>query len=115
MAAGGEDRETFGRELRAARKAKGMTQTDLANLVGVSQPAIAGYELATSAPGVQETFALENALEVKPGALSKHLGFLPAEALRGGVSSVRRAIEEDPALDPADRKALLATYERLRR
>lgn len=53
-------------------------------------------------------FAIEQALRVKPGTLSKELGYLPLSARP--VRTVLAAIEADNALDNRDRRALVAHY-----
>jgi transcriptional regulator with XRE-family HTH domain len=43
-------RAEFGRRFRAAREARGLTQTDVAAAIGVPQPRIAEYESGARVP-----------------------------------------------------------------
>lgn len=100
----------FGRALREARTVKGVTQDDLAEALGLKQPTVAAWEQGISAPNtVAITFAVERALRARPGSLSRHLGYLPPEAVKS-VATVESSILEDPALSPAEREMLLGAY-----
>lgn len=62
-------------------------------------------------PKPQGVFALEEALKLRPGELSRHLGFVPVDA----AGSVVEAIEADPDLSSEARRHLLALYREARR
>ena len=59
----------FKDRLREAREAKGLTQHELANIVGVSKSAIANYETGVSAAKEQVLIKLFSALDVTPNYL----------------------------------------------
>jgi len=90
-------------------RSRRMIQTRLAaELDGVSQSAISGWINGQSVPNHNVVFAIERALDVTPGFLSHHLGYIPA-----GTSppcSVPDAVDADPLLDDVRRAALLALY-----
>lgn len=60
-------------------------------------------------PKPADLFALEETLDLGPGALSQHLGFLPVGA-RTEVRTVTEAIAADDQLTPDQKEILLATY-----
>jgi transcriptional regulator with XRE-family HTH domain len=107
-----EDRQrAFGNALREALTVQKMTQGDLAEALGVRQPTVSGWITGISAPdSVDQTFAIERALKVRPGSLSRHLDYLPLEAVRS-VATVRAALMEDPELSADEKSMLLAAYE----
>lgn len=53
-------------------------------------------------------FAIERALELEPGSLSRLFGYVPADA--APATSVEDAIEADPRLTRVERKALIGAY-----
>lgn len=53
-------------------------------------------------------FAIERALDLRPGTLSRPLGYLPVDA--SPVLTVEDAINADPALNRAARKLLVSAY-----
>lgn len=92
---------TIGEKIAAARKALGMSQTTLAELVRVAQTTISKWERGLSEPSRPEARALEKALQLSAYALD--LGDVAAEARKipvGGVilagSSVQRVGAEFP-------------------
>ena len=56
------NRGDWGRNIRAAREALGMTQTQLADLVGVRQPTIVRWEAGVNEPKFSHCLALARAL-----------------------------------------------------
>jgi transcriptional regulator with XRE-family HTH domain len=52
----------LGRELKAAREAKGLTQQQVAEAIGVSQSAIGNWEQGLREPSVKAQIALRNLL-----------------------------------------------------
>ena len=50
--------------LRAARKAKGMTQQALADAIGVKKSTVCGYEIGNSEPDMAKMVMIMNALDV---------------------------------------------------
>ena len=55
---------SFGKKLMEARKNKGMSQEDLANLIGTKGPAIGRYERGVANPTIEVATKLANALNV---------------------------------------------------
>lgn len=109
-----QGRINFGAALHDARVAAGMSQTDLANRAGVTQPSVSGWESAKFMPEhPAQVFALERALGVPPGGLSAHLGYVPVGAGTLPQGDVRGAIMATTTLDAHDKRALLATYDHL--
>ncbi len=70
--------ETFGKRLAAIRKARGLTQRDLAKLVGISNRMIAYYEAQTERPPAAKLDTLAKTLSVSTDEL---LGVKPAKNL----------------------------------
>ena len=64
-------------------------------------------------PSPSQVFAIEEALRLRPGTLSRILGYLPVSARN--ITSVPDALAADPALDVESRNALLASYRVLSR
>lgn len=106
-----ERRRAFGGALQKALTVKRMTQVDLAEALGVKQPTVSGWLNAIAAPDSPSlVFDIERALDLTPGSLSKHLGFLPIDAVRS-VATVRSAIMDDAALSADEKTMLLGAYE----
>lgn len=107
-----EDRQrAFGNAVREALAVQKMTQGDLAEALGVRQPTVSGWITGISAPdSVDQTFAVERALKVRPGSLSRHLGYLPPESVKS-VATVRAAVMEDPQLSADEKSMILAAYD----
>ena len=61
--------KTFGRRLAAIRKARGLSQRDLAAKVGISNRMIAYYEAQTRRPPAAKLAALAKALKVSTDQL----------------------------------------------
>ena len=55
---------SFGKKLMEARKNKGMSQEDLANLIGTKGPALGRYERGVAKPTIEVATKLANALNV---------------------------------------------------
>ena len=61
--------DLFGKNLREARKAKGLTTTECAKHFGISQPAWNFYELGTREPKLDLLIQICRFLEVNPNIL----------------------------------------------
>ena len=72
--------EAVGARLRAAREARGLTQSGLAALANTAQSLISRYETAHNSPGVAVLTAMADALDVSAGWLLTGEGEGPAEA-----------------------------------
>ena len=60
---------TIGDRIRAARQARGLTQTELAKLCFTSQPAVADWEAGRRTPKTDTLQRIANALRVKTSEL----------------------------------------------
>ena len=59
----------LGRRIRAARKARGMTQTEVERAVGVTHGPLSGWEAGTRNPTLGSLLALCRVLRVSPCTL----------------------------------------------
>jgi transcriptional regulator with XRE-family HTH domain len=107
----------FGEALAEALVARGRTQRELADALGITQSAISAWKYGNAEPAPPTVFRIERALGVDPGSLSVHLGFVPAgadvSALGGGAYSFEAAIAGDGRLDERGRRVLRAAYREL--
>lgn len=111
----GSKNPAFMGALRAAFAASGLRQEDLGARIGYTQRGISGLLTGRSLPQTpQVTFRLEEALNLEPGALSRHVGYLPVGNDRLAVS-VAEAILADAGLDDEARSLMLQTYEAMAR
>lgn len=74
-----------------------------------SQSVISGWLHGVTSWEPEILFAVERSLGLRPGDLSRHLGYLPLDA-RSGPTTVEGAINADPRLRPALRRALIAAH-----
>lgn len=94
--------EALSAELGAAQKKPG----DISRLVGVTDDAVRKWMIGRSAPDPLTVFAIEELLGVPAGALSQHLGYIPA----GAGESVLAALANDPKLSDDARLTLMGAY-----
>jgi len=114
-----EGAELFAASLRRRLDDMGRTQSwlgaEIARLLGrgdpFSQAAISNYLTAKVEPEPAVTFAIERALQVRAGSLSRLLGYLPTTTR--SARSVPDAIADDPGLSDTARRALMAAYQQL--
>jgi transcriptional regulator with XRE-family HTH domain len=64
---------TFGQNLRVARRRKGISQDDLARGSGVDRTAISTYERGRREPNLRTIVRLAQALEIAPAELLRHM------------------------------------------
>lgn len=103
----------FGDALGAAMSAAGVTQVELAADLKTTQSAVSAWVTGKSEPDdPYAVFAVERAVKVRPGSLSRFLGYLPPEAVKVSAS-LEEAIDGDPYLDADARELLLNTYRTL--
>lgn len=110
---GHDGQVSFGAALAGALRAHGITQHRLGRMLGIGQSTISAWVADRATPGHAVVFRVEEALEVPPGSLSRHLGYLPLDATQ--PSTVVDCIDADPALTPGQRAALRAVYLELTR
>jgi hypothetical protein len=116
-----EQRRAFGRALRQRLEDLGRSRAWLGQQVAIlelgegSRPytasAVTMWVNGDTEPTRPKVWAIEEALETRPGALSRLLGYLPIDARP--VASVPAAIEIDPRLDAEGRRVLMAVYRTL--
>jgi transcriptional regulator with XRE-family HTH domain len=108
-------REVFRRALRQAREDAGLSQRALARAVDVSPGAVWQWERDEDGtiPRLDMTTRLEQILKLEPGHLSRLLGYVPATAEPGTMTSVVAAARADPRLDDSERELLIAVYREL--
>ena len=113
-----EQRRAFGRALRQRLEDLGRSRAWLGQQVAslelgegarpYTASAVTMWVNGDTEPTRPKVWAIEEALETRPGALSRLLGYLPIEARP--VASVPAAIEIDPRLDAEGRRVLMAVY-----
>ncbi len=108
-------REVFRRALRQAREDAGLSQRALARAVEVSAGAVWQWERDEdgTVPRLDMTTRLEQVLNLEPGQLSRLLGYVPATAEPGTITSVVAAARADPRLGDSERELLIAVYREL--
>jgi len=104
-------RRAFGQALGAAMRAADVKAPQVAAVVDLTADAVRKWLEGRSEPAPLTVFAVERLLEVPPGDISRHLGYVPAES----PSSVIEAIEADPALSVEAREIVTAAYRSARR
>ena len=63
-----------------------------------------------SEPDPEMVFAIEELLDVAPGSLSAHLGYLPLTAAKSGRVDVLKAIEADAVLPEWGKEIMRTSY-----
>lgn len=91
-----------------AQQLVGADRASLIAELGITRNALQKWLAGETEPKRNKVFALERLLEVPPGALSVHLGYLPPDAR--DVQSALDAIEHDTTLSKKDRGALVRLY-----
>jgi transcriptional regulator with XRE-family HTH domain len=103
----------FGTALASAMQARGMTQVELAEQLGVTQSMVSEWRAGLSGPKRHVAFEIERILSLTPGTLSINAGYLPVEALLGGPVSVHDAVLTDGLLSEDDKLTVLVVYDHL--
>lgn len=107
-------RKAFGAALADALAIRGVYQADLADTLGTTQGTISGWVTGKSEPETPEkAFAVERALDLQPGTLSRHLGYVPPDL--DAVMTVEAAVLHDSLLDDQNKRGILALYKELTR
>ncbi len=76
-----------------AQRLSGRVQADVAAQVGVSPQLLSDWKAGRRRPAPVDLFSLERALDLKPGELSRHLGYVPVSV----DSSVRADLAGEAA------------------
>jgi transcriptional regulator with XRE-family HTH domain len=108
-----EQRRVFARALARARKARGLSQSDVARAVGVTASAVSLWEADETSPRPEIVAKLEAVLGLEDGELTRLLGYLPLGVQREATMSVIAALEADPSLTDEQRDLLAALYRQL--
>lgn len=88
-----------------------VTHADLADTLGVATSGISQWTTSRATPSPDTVFRIEEALGLKPGTLSKTLGYLPVNARQ--ILTVPQAVDLDDQLTPLGRRLLLSAYREL--
>lgn len=108
-----DDEHCFADKLAALLASRGATQQTLADRVGVTRASVNDWCRGRATPPPETVFAIERALEVTPGELSRTVGYLPLETEEGPPATVRDCITRAPELDDTARRLLLVLYDEL--
>lgn len=103
----------FASALVDAMNVRRTTQRALADELGTTQPAVSAWTRADAEPAPETVFALERALDLPPGHLSRLLGYLPLDAGTASESSFEATVVGDPLLDETGKRVLFALYREL--
>lgn len=102
--------ETLGQRIAQFRKAQGLTQTQLAEILGISQQTVAHYEVGRLRVAVAMLPALTQALEVScEDLLNEQPG--RTRSKRGPTSTLQRQIEQVGHLPRAKQKFVMEMLE----
>lgn len=108
-------RENFMRALTDLLAKRGLSQRELADGLGwTSHTRIQPWRNLKAEPKPEEVFAIERFLEVPPGQLSEHLGYVPVGSRPLLNRSVEDAIEADPMLPDWGKRLLRTNYREIR-
>lgn len=90
-----------------------ISQQSLADRLGVTRASINDWRRGRAIPAPATIFAIEQALDIRPGELSRTLGYLPLDAEEKRATTVLEAIAVDPDLNDEGRRLLRIVYEEL--
>lgn len=113
-----DQRRAFGRAVRQRLEDLGRSRAWLGQQVAAIElgdgarpytaSAVTMWVNGDTEPTRPKVWAIEKALNARPGSLSRLLGYLPLDAKP--VASVPAAIESDARLDAEGRRVLMAVY-----
>ncbi|OGQ83964.1 MAG: hypothetical protein A2289_17670 [Deltaproteobacteria bacterium RIFOXYA12_FULL_58_15] len=102
-------KESLGQRLARLRKARGLTQTDLAEKVGVSQPNISEYERDTFRPNSDTLLIIAQVLNVSADELLGHR--VSAKETPPVSRKIMRRMEQIEKLPTTTQRTLLKTID----
>ena len=102
----------FGKRIAAARKARGLTQRDLAKKIGISNRMIAYYEAQTNRPPTDKLLIIAHALNVTTDEL---LGNEPLSVKEPQNSRIWKRLQLVEKLPPQAQKQVVELVELLAR
>jgi transcriptional regulator with XRE-family HTH domain len=107
----GAEGESFGRRLARIRRARGYSQYDLADELGISQRMVAYYEAQTERPPAH---LLPKLAEILDASADELLGISDLKDPQGARNSrLWRKLRQVEKLPPSDRRALLKMLDAL--
>lgn len=86
-------------------------KTRLSEALDVPASTLSGWVTGDRTPEPSTVFAIERALELDPGALSRHLGYLPLDAVDVHIVKAEDAIIADPGLSARAKRSALTVIE----
>jgi len=86
---------SFGKRLIEVRKEKGLSQEDLATLIGTKGPAIGRYERGTAKPTIEVAIRLANALDISLDYLVGKVDTALDAAALNRLKDIAKLSEED--------------------
>lgn len=106
-------RASFVAALMHVMKLKRVTHRQLGDALGQSHTTVTGWKRLDHEPDPWTTFEIERILDLPPGLLSIHLGYLPPKARSGPMPNevLADAIDADPSLDERGRRVLRHVYD----
>jgi transcriptional regulator with XRE-family HTH domain len=105
-----EQRATFGEAVRRLREARGWSQHDLAERLGLVDSAVANWEQGGGARS-SNVAALENLFGLEPG----HLGWILGQSRPPAIHSPEDAIKADDRIPEPHKRTLLAHLAEVRK
>lgn len=107
-----EELAAFARALQTALRAEGVANAELGRRVGRTGESVRQWLLGASEPEPWLVFRVEAELRLRPGALSRHLGYVPAGSAQP-APSVLDALAADATLDEESRATLAMLWRTL--
>jgi transcriptional regulator with XRE-family HTH domain len=87
----------------------------IARALGINESNVSGWRKGQHGISVEHAIALEELLDLEPGTLTVHLGFLPPTAAQLNILTPEAAIGADATLDTEAKRLMLDLLARLRR
>jgi hypothetical protein len=109
-----EQRTAFAQALAEELMERHLSQASFTNLLALSldppphQTTVSNWLGGKTEPLRSQVFAIEAMLNLAPGSISRHLGYLPVDAVPAVETTT--AISQDVALSPGQRDDLAAQY-----